>query len=134
MPDQSILVPLFELDTEFELTVDGRRVRVEVREAGMLNLPSGKVICADPSWLCSWERLRVVPYNSMGVPSKGRVWSTGRGAITIRQRVTIHASDLIVDDNQTLTKLTFGRDEITVEFIAALVGRLDSERHTLLTI
>lgn len=61
VPDESILQPLFEPGTEFELTVGGR-VRVDVREVGLLNLPSGRVIVADPSWLPSWQRLSIAPY------------------------------------------------------------------------
>jgi hypothetical protein len=66
VPDESILRPLFEAGTEFELTVGGR-APVKLRDAGELNLPSGEVIASDPSWLPSWQRLDIAPY-TVAVP------------------------------------------------------------------
>jgi hypothetical protein len=69
VPDESILQPLFVPGTELELTVGGR-IGVGVREVGLLNLPSGRVIAADPSWLPSWQRLGIAPYTASVQPGR----------------------------------------------------------------
>jgi hypothetical protein len=69
VPDSSILVPLFVPGTVFELTVGGR-VEVGVRDAGVLNLPTGQIIAADPSWLPSWQRLGIAPYTATVPPGR----------------------------------------------------------------
>lgn len=69
VPDESILTPLFEAGTEFELTVGGR-APVKLHDAGELNLPSGKVIASDPSWLPSWKRLNIAPYTVSVAPGR----------------------------------------------------------------
>ncbi|MFC7243169.1 DUF4241 domain-containing protein [Catellatospora aurea] len=69
VPDESILQALFEPGTEFELTVGGR-AGVVLRDVGLLNLPTGSVIAADPSWLPSWQRLGIAPYTAAVRPGK----------------------------------------------------------------
>jgi hypothetical protein len=69
VPDSSILEALFVSGTAFELTVGGR-VTADVRDAGVLNLPTGRVIAADPSWLSDWQRLGITPYTAAVPPGR----------------------------------------------------------------
>lgn len=69
VPDESILQALFEPGTKFELTVGGQS-SIVLREVGLLSLPTGSLIAADPSWLPGWQRLGIAPYTAAVRPGK----------------------------------------------------------------
>lgn len=93
VPDGAILEPLFEPGTEFELTVGGR-ANVAVRDVGLLNLPSGKVIAVDPSWLPSWQRLGIAAYTVSVRP--------GRYPVSLSV-MRSHGADLVAAARLSLT-------------------------------
>lgn len=61
MPEQT--AGLFEEGSRHQLSV-GDWVTATTRSAGMLSMPTGRLIAADPSWLPSAQRLHIGPYTA----------------------------------------------------------------------
>lgn len=143
-PEQS--VTLFQ-DGSRHLLEIGAWATAATKSAGVLRMPTGRLVAADPSWLPSWQRLGIAPYTVTVPPGDYPVtlavvsWPGGRRVAAVKLTIRdspVRAWEMALRPGQDLAVLAPGEaynvgvDVATMAIfdgaaLAAMAGRADED-------